>query len=109
MFVQAEQANITSAGQGAQRKMLGAGGSLMMVEVTFEKGAVGEVHSHPHEQVSYIVQGSFRFQLGDEEQVVKKGDSVYIPSGVRHGVVALEEESVILDVFTPQREDFLTT
>lgn len=89
------------------RKILGTGGSLMMVEVTFEKGGVGELHSHEeHEQVSYIVKGSFEIVVGTQTKVVSAGDSFYAGRNVPHGVTALED-SVILDVFTPIREDFL--
>lgn len=89
------------------RKILGMGGSLMMVEVTFKKGGVGEVHAHEgHEQVSYIVKGSFEVTVGTEKQLVTAGDSFYAGLNVPHGVIALED-SVILDVFTPIREDFL--
>lgn len=79
----------------------------MMVEVTFKKGAEGEVHSHLHEQVSYVSSGSFEFNLDGDRQIVKRGDSIYIPSNTPHGAFAIEDESIIIDVFTPQREDFL--
>ena len=107
MFVSGKETAAAEAGAGVLRKLLGRGGGLMMTEVTFQKDAIGDIHSHPHEQVSYIVQGSFVFHLGDETQTLKKGDSVYVAPNVPHGVRALEDESVILDVFTPQREDFL--
>jgi quercetin dioxygenase-like cupin family protein len=89
------------------RKILGTGGSLMMVEVIFKKGGVGEVHAHEtHEQVSYIVRGSFEVIVGTEKRIVSAGDSFYAELNVPHGVIALED-AVILDVFTPIREDFL--
>lgn len=89
------------------RKILGTCGSLMMVEVVFKKGGVGEVHAHEgHEQVSYIVKGSFEVIVGEEKKVVSTGDSFYAGFDVLHGVTALED-SIILDVFTPIREDFL--
>jgi quercetin dioxygenase-like cupin family protein len=89
------------------RKILGTGGSLMMVEVIFKKGGVGEVHAHDtHEQVSYIVKGSFEVIVGTEKRIVSSGDSFYAGLNVPHGVIALED-AVILDVFTPIREDFL--
>lgn len=107
MFYLGKETEAVYAGEGATRKLLGRGGSLMMTEVCFNKDAIGDVHSHPHEQVSYIVQGSFEFNLDGKIQTIIKGDSIYIPSNTKHGVKALEENSVILDVFTPQREDFL--
>ncbi|HJV46640.1 MAG TPA: cupin domain-containing protein [Bacillota bacterium] len=107
MFVKGQLVEAVETGAGVTRKLLSKGGSLMMTEVTFQKNSIGDIHSHPHEQISYIVQGSFEFNLGGEIQIIQKGDSVYIPSGISHGVKALEDHSIILDIFTPQREDFL--
>lgn len=78
----------------------------MMVEVTFQKDAVGSLHRHIHEQVSYIAKGSFEFIIEGEKQLVQRGDSLYIPSNAEHGCHA-PEDSIIVDVFTPQRKDFL--
>jgi len=88
------------------RKILGYGGHLMLVEVSFKKGGVGAIHAHPHEQVSYIAKGSFEVTNGPEKKVLKQGDSFYVPGGVKHGTVALED-AIIVDSFTPLREDFL--
>lgn len=107
MVVKGETIEAVAAGEGVGRKLLAYGGSMMMTEVTFKKEAVGDIHSHSHEQISYIVQGSFDFNLDGKVQKVKKGDSIYIPSNTLHGVKALEDDSIILDIFTPQREDFL--
>ena len=106
MFIFGEKVEAVPTEEGVERKLLGHGGTLMMTEVTFKKDSRGSIHSHPHEQVSYISQGSFEFNLNGEIQVVVKGDSIYIPSNTLHGVKALEDNSIILDVFTPQREDF---
>ncbi len=94
-------------GGGVSRKILNHGGKLMMVEVTMKKGGRGEVHTHPHEQISYIAAGSFEFTVGDEKQVVRKGDSLYVASNIPHGTLSLEGGSVVVDIFTPIREDFL--
>ncbi|KQY83836.1 pectin degradation protein [Paenibacillus sp. Root52] len=100
--IPAQVINATSS-----RKILGMGGTLMMVEVSFAKGGIGEVHSHDqHEQVSYIVKGSFEVQVGEETRILRAGDSFYAGYNVLHGVKALED-SIILDVFTPFREDFI--
>lgn len=106
MFVKNENVTPTACGEGTCRKILGTGGSLMMVEVSFKAGGVGAPHTHPHEQVSYVARGSFDFTLDGVTRRIGVGDSVYIPSGVSHGTVALED-SVIVDVFSPIREDFL--
>ena len=100
------EAKETDLGNGCRRKILATGGGLMTVEFHFDRGAVGAPHSHRHEQVGYVVSGRFAFTLAGATSVLSPGDSYYVPSGVVHGAEALEE-GVLLDVFTPQREDFL--
>jgi unsaturated pyranuronate lyase len=78
----------------------------MLVRVTFEQGAVGYVHQHPHRQVSYVERGVFEVRLGDETKVLQAGDCFFVPPDVAHGVVAKEAGS-LLDTFTPARQDFL--
>ena len=73
----------------------------------FEKGAVGQLHSHPHTQITYIGEGRFRFTIGDETREVGKGDTLYKVSGVKHGCECLEK-GFMVDFFTPMREDFLS-
>lgn len=92
------------------KKLLSRGGQLMMVEVPVSKMENDPVlHSHPHEQVSYIVSGKFKVFFGNDAQVLQKGDSIYLEPNQLHGVRSLEDGSVILDVFTPQRQDFLNS
>jgi quercetin dioxygenase-like cupin family protein len=88
------------------RKIKARGGRLMMVEVSFATGGIGAEHDHPHEQATYCLAGRFRFHIGGEAREIGQGDTVYIKGGARHGVECLESGS-LLDVFTPQREDFL--
>lgn len=106
MIVKNSSVKRENLGGGVSRKILARGGKLMMVEVCFEKGGIGEVHTHLHEQVSYIIKGAFEFELEGKKEIVRAGDTIYVPSDVLHGVVALED-SIIIDIFTPQREDFL--
>ena len=70
------------------------------------KKALGNFHHHEHLQITYVAEGSFEFTIGGETKVVKKGDSVYMPSNVEHGVTALEDGKLV-DVFNPMRQDFL--
>lgn len=105
MFLKNEDVAAAEMAPGLTRKTLGTGEKLMLCEVTFAPGGVAPEHSHPHEQVSYIVKGRLRFRVGDTEDVVGPGDSVYVASGVPHRVEALEE-AVVVDAFSPPREDF---
>lgn len=93
-------------GEGVTRRILAYNDGLMTVENTFEKGAVGKLHSHPHTQITYVVEGVFTFTIDGETHVVRKGDTLLKTDGVIHGCVC-EEAGILLDIFTPMREDFL--
>ena len=95
-----------SVGEGIRMKVLANGGNLMITVVEFDAGVTAPTHSHPHEQISYVLEGEFVYRLGGEEHRMVKGDSVYVPSGVEHNVTALTGGK-LLDVFTPIRSDFL--
>jgi quercetin dioxygenase-like cupin family protein len=96
----------TDLGNGNRRRVLIHLPEMMQVEFGFDKGAVGALHSHPHLQVSYVAEGRFEVTIGEEKQVIGQGGSFIVPSGVEHGVVALEAGRLV-DVFTPHRADFL--
>ena len=89
-----------------KRKVRALGGQMMAVEVFFETGAIGYEHEHPHEQICYCLSGEFIFTVGNESRKIGAGDSVYVPTLVRHGAACLNSGR-LLDMFTPQREDFL--
>ena len=88
------------------RRVLAHVPELMAVEVSFEKGARGDRHTHPHTQISYALSGRFVYSLGDTDYELGPGDSIAVPGGAEHGTLCLEK-GVLLDVFTPEREDFL--
>ncbi|MCM3697900.1 cupin domain-containing protein [Paenibacillus macerans] len=96
-----------NAEPGVKRCILRAEDSLMMMEVHFAKGAEGYEHSHPHQQMSYCLRGSFIFRIDGREYCIGTGDTINIPGNAKHGVTALEEDSALLDVFTPIREDLV--
>lgn len=89
------------------RKVLLHHGDMMLVEFRFRKGGVGHPHSHErHEQIGYIAEGVFEVTVGGETKVLSRGDSYYAGKNEVHGVVAMED-GIIVDTFTPIREDFL--
>lgn len=106
MFVYNQDIPLEDLGNGIQRKILAYSENIMSVEVHFEKNAVGTLHSHPHEQLTYVLSGSFEFTIGDETKIVKAGDVLYKQPNVMHGCTCLEK-GVLLDTFTPMRKDFL--
>ena len=93
-------------GKGLQRQIFGHDDKVMMVKVKFEKGAIGSLHSHPHSQVTYIESGEFEMTIGDDKKLIKKGDGFYVPPDVLHGILCIEA-GMLIDVFSPMREDFI--
>ncbi len=94
-------------GGGVSRKFLGYDNQIMMVKVKFEKGAKGAPHQHFHTQATYCIEGKFEFEIDGEKQIVSAGDGVYIEPNLMHSAVCLEE-GMLIDVFSPVREDFLS-
>lgn len=99
-------APLNDLGGGVARRVLAHTEQLMVVEVHFEAGSTGSVHTHPHCQNTYVLSGRFRFTVDGEAVEVGPGDTLAFPSGVPHGTLCLEK-GVLLDMFTPMREDFL--
>ncbi|MEA5034755.1 cupin domain-containing protein [Cloacibacillus evryensis] len=107
MFVLDSQIASEELGSGAIRKIKGYIDDLMLVELTWKAGQEGVLHHHPHRQCDYVVKGSFEVTLGDEKKILGPGDCFYVKADVPHGVKALEDGGILLDIFTPMREDFI--
>ena len=93
-------------GGGVSRKFLGYDNQIMMVKVKFEKEAIGSPHQHFHTQATYCASGKFEFTIDGEKSIVNAGDGVYIAPNLMHSALCLEE-GILIDVFSPVREDFL--
>ena len=91
--------------KGVQRKIMAFNQNLMMVKVRFEKGGVGALHKHHHSQITHIASGIFEIEIENEKQILKSGDAYYI--NALHGAICIEE-GVLIDVFNPMRDDFIT-
>lgn len=90
-----------------ERRVLPHTEGLMAVEVRFKKGGIGKTHAHTdHEQVSYVLSGSFEVTVGGETRTISQGGGFSVAKNVAHGVTALED-GALLDCFTPIRQDFL--
>ena len=95
-------------GGGVSRKIVGHTPELMCVVVRFAKGAAGTAHTHDvHTQISYVAAGSFEVNVGGCKQVLGPADGFIAPKHVLHGAVALEEGSMLVDMFSPRRDEFL--
>lgn len=105
-FIHSKEIPWEQTRDGVERKILGFDDQLMMVYVRFQKDAVGSLHHHPHRQVSYVESGRFEVTIDAEKKILEQGDSFFVAPDVVHGVIALEDV-VLVDVFTPAREDFL--
>lgn len=106
MFVFNQDIPMEDLGEGISRKVLAHSENIMSVEVHFEEGAIGTMHSHPHEQLTYVLSGEFEFTIGDEKKIVKAGDTMYKEPNVEHGCVCLKP-GVLINTFTPMRKDFI--
>ena len=106
MFTFYNETEKIELGGGVSRRILAHDSAMMAVEVSFDEGAVGTIHSHPHVQISYVLEGEFEATVGGETKIIKKGDTYYTAPDVLHGVKCLSAGK-LLDIFTPEREDFL--
>jgi len=96
---------VTTPEPGMKRQVLAYSPELMLIRHNFVAGWVGARHSHPHHQLVYIVRGHIRFEAEGKATELRTGDSVVVDGNVEHQASALEE-SEVLDVFTPYREDY---
>ncbi|MDN3681765.1 cupin domain-containing protein [Vibrio tapetis subsp. quintayensis] len=93
---------------GVKRKIVGYTDDLMAVHISFDKGAISPPHAHEiHDQIGYVVRGSFEAQIDGETKILNAGDAYIAKKHMQHGARALEQDSVLLDMFSPSREDFL--
>jgi quercetin dioxygenase-like cupin family protein len=91
---------------GLVRKVLAYNDKLFLVEHRMRKGWAGALHSHPHEQIAYVVSGRLTVTCLGKSIEVRAGDSFLVRGGVQHAASALED-SVVVDVFTPCRRDYI--
>ncbi len=92
--------------EGIERQMV-VGEELMICRFRFAPFLVTPEHTHPHEQMSMVISGRVRFFVEGEERLALPGDVLHFPSNSLHGATMMDEEVVIIDIFTPLREDFL--
>ena len=106
-FVKENETKWETIGDGITRQILGYDGHIMMVKIKAEKsGPVGVEHAHYHPQVTYVSSGKFEFTIGNEKKIVTAGDGMYMEPDVRHSCICIEP-GIIVDCFSPMREDFL--
>jgi len=84
-----------------------SGERVMVCRLQLAPHVVTTIHSHPHEQITIVERGRARFSVDGEERMASAGDVLHIPPGARHGTTILDEPVVLIDIFSPIREEFL--
>lgn len=92
--------------EGIERQMV-VGEDLMICRFRFAPFLVTREHEHPHEQMSIVLSGRVRFFIEGTERIASPGDVLHFPPHCYHGATMMDEEVVLIDIFTPVREDFL--
>lgn len=105
-FVKNDDPQWIDVAPGQRRKIRAYNDEVMLVEVSFDEGAVGADHTHPHSQISYILSGEFTYNLDGITRTMKQGDSIAVDGGKVHGLTCIHA-GVVLDIFSPMREDFV--
>jgi quercetin dioxygenase-like cupin family protein len=85
---------------------IASGERMMLSLVTFAPDAVVPTHSHPHEQMGFLVSGTLEFTIADETRMLSGSGMVFVPGGVPHAAKAGPGGAVALEAFSPPREEF---
>lgn len=80
--------------------------NVMVTFFEFEPNTVVPTHDHPHEQITYVVEGEMEFTLGEETRRLRAGEGVCIPPNTPHGARILDRRTLVLDAWHPPREDY---
>jgi unsaturated pyranuronate lyase len=105
-FVPSTDTTAKTPEPGLVRRVGAYNDQLLLAEHRMDQGWVGARHSHPHEQIVYIVSGHLRVTIGETTFDARAGDSFVVRGGVEHQASALDE-SLVIDVFTPCRKDYV--
>ena len=92
--------------EGIARQMV-CGERVMVCRLVIAPRTVTPVHTHPHEQVTLVEQGPVEFTIDGQQRIAQTGDVLHFPSNIQHGATMLDREVVLIDIFSPPREDFL--
>ena len=92
--------------EGIERQMV-VGQNVMMCRFRFAPFLVTAEHTHPHEQMTLVIKGKVKFFISGEEHILHAGDVLHFPPHNRHGATMLDEEVILIDIFSPIREEFL--
>jgi quercetin dioxygenase-like cupin family protein len=88
-------------------RRVASGEQGMIVWWQMKAGAHAAAHKHDNEQIAWMLKGKMEFRLGNERRSCGPGDVVVIPGGVEHEAF-FPEDTEVIDIFSPPREDFLS-
>lgn len=91
---------------GVIRRTLTTTPGLMLCEIALDEGSTVPLHQHPHEQIGYVTQGQIEMTVAGEVRLCKAGDSYAIPGNTPHAARAVGGRTVVIDVFSPHREEY---
>ena len=91
---------------GIRRHTVAAGEQMMQMLVTLDEGSHLPEHQHPHEQITHVLRGRLRLTVAHVLHELVAGQSLCIPGGTPHSVDA-PEDALVIDTFSPPREDLL--
>jgi quercetin dioxygenase-like cupin family protein len=95
-------------GPNVTRKILVYSENLMLMHTEALPGGQGVSHSHPHEQIVYMIQGTAELKAGGETVILKAGSSAILEPNEYHEIRGLgDEKNIVLDIFHPYREDYV--
>jgi quercetin dioxygenase-like cupin family protein len=97
---------IEQIAEGITRQMV-VGDRVMVCRLVLAAGTVTPIHTHVHEQMTLVERGRADFFVEGQKRTAAAGDVLVFPSGILHGATMLEDEVVLIDIFSPPREDFL--
>lgn len=107
MTVRAADVDPVEMMPGVWRRTLATGERMMIAHVTLDEGATVPAHSHPHEQLGYVVEGRIRMTISGRDADFEPGDSYFIPGHVEHAAAATTD-CLVLDIFSPPRDEYRT-
>lgn len=106
MFYRKSDEGYHSRVKGIDQKTLVYGERTLLAEFLLKRGSIIPRHAHPYEQTGYLISGHMVFTVGNERHEAQVGDGWCIPMNTEHGAEVLKD-SVVVEVFSPVREDYL--
>lgn len=106
--IKSDDSSMSSPEPGIRRQVMSYSKEIMLVRHKMEPGWTGAAHSHPHEQVVFVVSGAIKLTIAGVTHALSAGDSILVAGGIQHQA-STDRASEVLDVFTPYRAEYATT